>query len=132
MLIVCLCPESYHWKLIPGYAAAFRRRNIEFFCISDTLPSDISLDEVLKLCPRKPSYIFHFESACWSRVMFFNFLPNCVGGGLTSALAMERRNRSHALKSDSCVSVLAAALLLAHGAAKAGSAIRCRRRHSRR
>ncbi|HXX17486.1 MAG TPA: glycosyltransferase [Candidatus Eremiobacteraceae bacterium] len=63
MLIVCLCPESYHWKLIPGYAAAFRRRNIEFFCISDTLPSDISLDEVLKLCPRKPSYIFHFESA---------------------------------------------------------------------
>jgi Glycosyl transferases group 1 len=63
MLIVCLCPEFYHWKLIPGYAAAFRRRDIEFFCVSDTLPSDISLEEVLKLCPRKPSYIFHFESA---------------------------------------------------------------------
>jgi len=63
MLILCLCPESYHWKLIPGYASAFRRRNIQFFCIDDTLPFDIHIDKILKLCPEQPSWIFHFESA---------------------------------------------------------------------
>lgn len=63
MLILCLCPEFYHWKLIPGYAAAFRRRDIDFFCISDTLPFNIPIDDLLRLCPSQPSYIFHFESA---------------------------------------------------------------------
>jgi len=62
-LILCLCPESYHWKLIPGYAASFRRRGIEFFCIDDTLPLDVPLEEIFRLCPSKPSYVFHFESA---------------------------------------------------------------------
>ena len=62
MLILCLCEEHNHWKLLPGYAAAFRRRGIEFFCIQDSLPLDISLEEVLKICPRRPLWIFHFES----------------------------------------------------------------------
>lgn len=61
-LILCLCPEIYHWKLIPGYAAAFRRCGIEFFYIQDNLPFDVSLDEILKLSPSRPSWIFHFES----------------------------------------------------------------------
>jgi len=62
MLILCLCPESYHWKLIPGYAAAFRCLGIEFFCIGDNIPFDVALDDVLKVCPSSPSWIFHFES----------------------------------------------------------------------
>lgn len=49
-------------KLIPGYAAAFRRRGIEFFCIAETLPLDSQLEDILRLCPELPSAIFHFES----------------------------------------------------------------------
>jgi carbamoyltransferase len=30
MTILCLCREQHHWKLIPGYADAFRRHGIEF------------------------------------------------------------------------------------------------------
>ena len=62
MLILCLCPEQYHWKLIPGYAAAFRRLGIEFFCTGDKLPFDAPLENVLAQCPSAPSWIFHFES----------------------------------------------------------------------
>lgn len=63
MTILCLCREEHHWKLIPGYADAFRRRGIEFFCVSDSVPFDASLDEVLRTCPNPASAIFHFESA---------------------------------------------------------------------
>lgn len=49
-------------KLIPGYAAAFRRRGIEFFCTEETLPFDSRLDDILRLCTEPPSWIFHFES----------------------------------------------------------------------
>ena len=63
MTILCLCREEHHWKLIPGYADAFRRRGIEFFCVSDLIPFDASLDEVLRTCPNPASAIFHFESA---------------------------------------------------------------------
>jgi glycosyltransferase involved in cell wall biosynthesis len=62
MLILCLCPERYHWKLIPGYAAAFRRLGIEFFCVGEGLPFDAPTQEILKLCPGRPTWIFHFES----------------------------------------------------------------------
>jgi Glycosyl transferases group 1 len=62
MLILCLCPEQYHWKLIPGYAAAFRKLGINFFCTGDKFPFDEPLDEILKVCPEPPSWIFHFES----------------------------------------------------------------------
>lgn len=63
MMILCLCREEHHWKLIPGYARAFRRRGIEFFCSEDSLPFDAPLEEVLRACPSKPAAIFHFESA---------------------------------------------------------------------
>jgi len=63
MTILCLCREQHHWKLIPGYAAAFRRRGIDFFCVDDSLPFDSSLEDVLSACPATPSAIFHFESA---------------------------------------------------------------------
>lgn len=62
MLILCLCPEFCHAKLIPGYAAAFRRRGIDFFCVKETLPFDSQLEDILHLCPERPSWIFHFES----------------------------------------------------------------------
>jgi hypothetical protein len=63
MTILCLCREEHHWKLIPGYAEAFRRRGVDFFCVADSLPFDARLEEVLAGCPRPPSAIFHFESA---------------------------------------------------------------------
>src|SRR5882724_285767 len=63
MTILCLCREQHHWKLIPGYADAFRRRGIDFFCADDSIPFDASLENVLNACPTPPSTIFHFESA---------------------------------------------------------------------
>ena len=63
MTILCLCREQHHWKLIPGYADAFRRRGIEFFCADDSIPFDAPLEDVLQTCPGTPSTIFHFESA---------------------------------------------------------------------
>jgi len=61
MLILSLCREENHWKLIPGYVSAFRRRGIEFFCADDSISPNASLDEFLKSCPRRPTWIFHFE-----------------------------------------------------------------------
>ncbi len=63
MTILCLCREEHHWKLIPGYADAFRRRGIEFLCVDDLIPFDIPLEALLERCPRTISAIFHFESA---------------------------------------------------------------------
>ena len=63
LTILCLCREEHHWKLIPGYAAAFRRRGIDFFCVDESIPFDAPLDDVLRTCPTTPSAIFHFESA---------------------------------------------------------------------
>jgi hypothetical protein len=63
MTILCLCREQHHWKLIPGYADAFRRLGIEVLCVDDAIPFDISLDELLQRYPRNISAIFHFESA---------------------------------------------------------------------
>jgi len=63
MTILCLCREQHHWKLIPGYADAFRRRGIDFFCVDDSIPFDAPLEVVLRTCPTTPSAIFHFESA---------------------------------------------------------------------
>jgi hypothetical protein len=63
MTILCLCREQHHWKLIPGYAHAFRRRGMEFFCADDSLPFDAPLEDVLRTCPATPSAVLHFESA---------------------------------------------------------------------
>ena len=62
MTILCLCREEHHWKLIPGYAEAFRRRGMEFFCVDDSIPFDAGFEDVLRTCPKTPSAIFHFES----------------------------------------------------------------------
>jgi len=63
MTILCLCREEHHWKLIPGYAEAFRKRGVEFFCVDDAIPFDAPLEAVMRSCPRPVSAIFHFESA---------------------------------------------------------------------
>ena len=63
MTILCLCREEHHWKLIPGYAEAFRRRGIEFACVEDSVPLDAPLVEVVRSSGTAPSAIFHFESA---------------------------------------------------------------------
>jgi len=58
MTILCLCRQQHHWKLIPGYADAFRRRGIEFFGVDDSIPFDAPLEDVLRTCPIPPSAIF--------------------------------------------------------------------------
>jgi Glycosyl transferases group 1 len=63
MTILCLCREEHHWKLIPGYADAFRRRETGFVCVDDAIPFDADLDEVVRRSGVTPSAIFHFESA---------------------------------------------------------------------
>jgi len=63
MTILCLCREEHHWKLIPGYAEAFRRRGINFVCVDDSIPFDAPLNEVVRSSAVNPSAIFHFESA---------------------------------------------------------------------
>jgi hypothetical protein len=51
-------PRQHHSKLIPGYAEAFRRRGIDFFCVDDSIPFVAPLEEVLSACPSDPSAIF--------------------------------------------------------------------------
>ena len=62
MTILCLCREEHHWKLIPGYAEAFRRRGIDFVCVEDSVPFDAPIEEVVGRSGVTPSAIFHFES----------------------------------------------------------------------
>jgi len=62
MTILCLCREEHHWKLIPGYAAAFRARGIEFVCVGQEFAPDAQLEAILRVCPARPSAILHFES----------------------------------------------------------------------
>jgi len=62
MTILCLCREEHHWKLIPGYAAAFRARGIEFVCVGQEFAPDSQLEAILRTLPVRPSAIFHFES----------------------------------------------------------------------
>ena len=63
MTILCLCREQHHWKLIPGYAEAFRRQGVDFVCVDDTLPFDAPIEEVVRRSGVEPSAVFHFESA---------------------------------------------------------------------
>jgi hypothetical protein len=62
MTVLCLCPERGDWKLIPAYAYAFRSRGIRFHCVDSGLPFDCSLEQILRRCPERPSFIFQFES----------------------------------------------------------------------
>jgi len=61
MLILCLCCEEHHWKLLPGIADAFRRQGIEFLCAQEPATPNSHLSEFLRLCQHRPSWIFHFE-----------------------------------------------------------------------
>jgi|SRR5665213_1814484 len=60
--ILCLCHEKHHWKLIPGYAAAFQARGIEFVYPDEGIPLDSPLKVILRTLPSRPFAIFHFES----------------------------------------------------------------------
>ena len=62
MILLCLCQEDNHRKLIPGYAHAFRERGIKFSCVDWAPPFDCSLEQILRRCPERPSYILHFDS----------------------------------------------------------------------
>jgi Glycosyl transferases group 1 len=62
-LLLCLCQPQDHWKLIPGYVEAFRRKGYEMFCVGGDIPLDMPLSEIVKSCPRPPSAVLHFDSA---------------------------------------------------------------------
>jgi hypothetical protein len=62
MVILSLCREEHHWKLIPGYAVAFRRRGIHLHSIEGPLAFDTPLEDLVRQCPAKPSWIFQFDS----------------------------------------------------------------------
>lgn len=61
-VILCLCQEDNHSKIIPPYAAAFRDLGVDFLTVDWSPPFDAPLSEALSRCPKKPSWIFHFES----------------------------------------------------------------------
>jgi len=69
MTILCLCREQHPWKLIPGYADAFRRRGIKFFCVDDSIPFDAPLED--------PS----LKWFRWSddRAAYVSFTPPAIG-----------------------------------------------------
>src|SRR5580704_7372703 len=62
-LVLCLCQQEDHWKLIPGYAEAFRRQGYEMFCVGGQTGLDAPLSEILEVCPSPPVAVLHFESA---------------------------------------------------------------------
>ncbi len=62
MLILVLCREEHHLKLIPGYAEAFRRRGIDLYYVQGSSAFDAPLSELLSQCPTTPSWIFQFDS----------------------------------------------------------------------
>jgi hypothetical protein len=62
MIVLCLCQEDNHRKILPAYAQALRKRGVQFLCVDRALGWDSSLQEVLEGCPEKPDCIFHFES----------------------------------------------------------------------
>jgi hypothetical protein len=62
MIVLCLCKEDNHRKILPAYAQALRKRGVQFLCLDRVSRWDASLEEVLEGCPQKPDYIFHFES----------------------------------------------------------------------
>lgn len=63
MKILSLSREEHDWKLIPGYANAFRRKGIEVIFVDASIPFDVSLPELLQRYPADISAILHFESA---------------------------------------------------------------------
>jgi Glycosyl transferases group 1 len=62
MLILVLCREEHHLKLIPGYAEALRRRGIDLHYVQGSLNFDSPISEILRQCPTRPSWVFQFDS----------------------------------------------------------------------
>lgn len=61
-VILCLCQEDNHRKIIPPYATAFRDLGVDFLTVDWSPPFDAPLSEILLRSPKKPDWIFHFES----------------------------------------------------------------------
>lgn len=60
--ILCLCEEDNHRKLIPPYAAAFRKLGVPFLTVDWHPHLGVSMDQLLSHCDETPGWIFHFES----------------------------------------------------------------------
>jgi len=62
MIILCLCQEDNHRKMLPAYARTFRDYGVGFYCVDWSPPFDAPLNEVVERCPRRPDCILHFDS----------------------------------------------------------------------
>jgi glycosyltransferase involved in cell wall biosynthesis len=62
MTILVLCGEGNLCNMLARYAEAFRRRGIRLVCADPGFERNGTLDEWLRLCPERPSLIWHPES----------------------------------------------------------------------
>jgi hypothetical protein len=62
MTILVLCWESNLCNTLGFYARALRRRGVRLVCAAPEFALNGNLDEWLRLCPEKPSLIWHPES----------------------------------------------------------------------
>jgi len=61
-VVLCLCQEDNHRKLIPPYASAFRDTGVKFRTVELPKSFDEPLGAILERLSETPSWIFHFES----------------------------------------------------------------------
>jgi hypothetical protein len=62
MTILVLCQEGNLCNMLARYAEAFRKRGIRLVCADPKFAWNENLDEWLRLCPERPSLIWHPES----------------------------------------------------------------------
>jgi hypothetical protein len=62
MTILVLCREDNLCNMLARYAEAFRRRGIRLVCADPKFPWNGKIDEWLRLCPERPSLIWHPEA----------------------------------------------------------------------
>jgi len=62
MTILVLCWESNLCNTLGFYAQALRRRGVRLVCVGPEFPWNGDLDEWLRLCPERPSLIWHPEA----------------------------------------------------------------------
>ena len=82
MRILCLCPEDGSWKILPFYAAAFRKRGVEIDFLDWSVPLDASIDDVLSGLAAQPDYLFHPDSG-------FPFLPNGIAQSVVPTIRLD-------------------------------------------
>jgi hypothetical protein len=87
-------PRLHHSKLIPGYAEAFRRRGIDFFCVDDSIPFVASLEEVSSACPSAPSAIFSSRHALFPIGLERSEIPTVCFHPTATLLPKRRIRRS--------------------------------------